>query len=282
MKTASVYIFNNKEDRRNKEMYKKLADLICRIDGPINTQNIAEARKADRFYKTYDESVEREPKVLPHFETRKGDLFLWVDGVYHMNDTRYLYEAAETLEEKELADKVLIGYTSHHEEGYWFRDIDSDIPRKVLGKATELMRQDKYKNGDTKDGTMFYAILNDVGTVILWTKEEAETAAKSKEFVNTHIVIYESVASDLNDFKKKSDEAMKRIVAVPGSDEQIDRYTYYDMMFNYFIRLQWTYKSLPANFWDWLKTEGKDCFEMARIFYQTKVFLYDCSDLKIA
>ncbi len=282
MKTASVYIFNNKEDRRNKEMYKKLADLICRIDGPINTQNIAEARKADRFYKTYDESVEGSPKVLPHFETRKGDLFLWVDGGYHMNDTRYLYEAAETLEEKELVGKVMIGYTSHHEEGYWFRDIDSNIPRKVLGKATELMRQEKYKNKDTKDGTMFYAILNDVGMVIPWTKEEAEEAAKSKEFVNTHIVIYENTASDPNDFKKKTDEAMKRCVSVRGTSEPIDRYTYYDMMFTYFLRLQWTYKSLPANFWDWLKADGKDCFEMAQILYQTRVFLYDCSDLKTA
>lgn len=281
MKIASVYIFNNKEDRRNEENYKKLAELICRIDGPINTQNIAETRKADRFYKTHAESMEDNPKILPYFETRKGDLFLWVDGKYEMHDTRYLHDVAETLEEKELADKVLIGYSSHHEEGYWFRDIDSNIPRRVLGKATELMSQEKYKN-DTKDGTMYYAIMNDVGMVIPWTKEEAEEAAQSKEFVNTHIVIYENTASDPNDFKKKTDEAMKRCVSVRGASEPIDWYTYYDMMFNYFLRLQWTPKTLPADFWDWFKTDGKDCFEMAHILYQTRIFLYDCSDLKTA
>lgn len=284
MKNASVYIFNNTEDRRNKEMYKELAELICRINGPINTQNFAEARKADRFYKTYDEAYEGNKTDLPYFETRKGDLFLWVEGKYSMNDVKYLYEAVRTAEEKALVDKVMIGYTYHYESENWFRELDDEIAKKIMGKSTELMRQEKYKKkvSDTEAGKTFYAIMDHKGTVVCWTKKGAEEAAQSREFVNNHIVIYEGTAADPDEFKEKTNTVMEKKITVSGSNEAVVRYEYYDMMFNYFLRLQWEQVELPANFWDWLATDGRTCFEMAKLYMETRMFCYTLKDKKTA
>ena len=91
MKAESVYIFKNTEDRRNVENYQRLAEMLCRIDGIIKPTELAETRKADRFYKDYDDAQERVPKVRPYFETRKHDLFLWVFGQLSLNDKEELY-----------------------------------------------------------------------------------------------------------------------------------------------------------------------------------------------
>lgn len=202
MNCSSVYIFKNKEDRQNIEMYQKLADLVLKIEGEIYPDNLAISKRADKFYRTYDEAVtftkkERmgwyesdcqriegylqrlreqdvdisnwesvresnigkeemetlwEPFLMSlaiilditfkeffglheafqsycstyndcYFKTTKGDIFMWVSGKYCEMNMDALTEVAETPEEKEIVSKVMIGYSRHCKEGYWFDDM---------------------------------------------------------------------------------------------------------------------------------------------------------------
>ena len=201
MNCSSVYIFKDKEDRQNIEMYQKLADLVFRIEGEIYPDNLAVSKRADNFWETYDDTIltkkERRQsyeaacqrmeeyiqklkeakadtsyiealrgsdmsteKVEKNwseflmylvlyldirvsetfglkeayfsycttykekcFKIEKGDIFMWVSGKYHLMNIDTLMEAAETPEETELVSKVMIGYSRHFKEGYWFDSI---------------------------------------------------------------------------------------------------------------------------------------------------------------
>lgn len=54
---------------------------------------------------------------------------MWVSGKYHLMNIDTLMEAAETPEETELVSKVMIGYSRHFKEGYWFDSIkEPELP----------------------------------------------------------------------------------------------------------------------------------------------------------
>ena len=58
------------------------------------------------------------------FQTEANDIFLWASGHDSSMTTQQLLEAAETEDEKDLANSVFIGYTRHVNEGYWFKDLE--------------------------------------------------------------------------------------------------------------------------------------------------------------
>lgn len=202
MHCSCVYIFKNKEDRRNIEKYQKLANLIMKVDNEIYPDCLAKSLRSDYFWSSYDNagmtsaqrraehqdycnwienlldeiqnsnwplvSVEKyrnakgqgygtfDEYVLPiggylmfvkdapdsefahmlfaikaylsgyheyDFQTEKGDVFLWASGHDSAMNTKQLLAAAETDEEKALAESVFIGYSRHVKEGYWFKDL---------------------------------------------------------------------------------------------------------------------------------------------------------------
>lgn len=277
MKVCSVYIFNRKKDRRNVAMYQKLAELICRVDGFISPQNIAEARKADLFYDNYDDAYEGNTEALPFFETKKRDLFLWVEGQYYLNDKRYLYEVAETAEEQELIDKLLIGYTYHYKAGSWFRETDDKVATRDFGKAAELMRKPEYRASEASphEGDWYYFIQGEDGSGFTAPAAEAPGfCGQFENFFNRHIVSYEFAASS----KKEADEKVHEVMLEPCIEvegQKIHRAYYYDILFLYFRRLQKSTPDLPANFWDWLTPDKEEqYFECALLYEQTNIFMY--------
>lgn len=285
MKVCSVYIFNKKKDRRNVAMYQKLAELICRVDGFIRPQNIAEARKADRFYNNYDDAYENNKETPPYFETKKRDLFLWVEGQYYMNDKKYLYEVAKSAEETELIDKVLIGYTYHYEAGSWFRETDDEVPTRDFGKATELMRKAEYKvkESEPHEGEWYYFIQGEDGTGFTVSAAKVpELFGDIKNFFNRHIVSYEFAALSQKEAEEKVDKVMmKPCIEVDGL--KIHRAYYYGILFLYFRRTQKSTTNLPANFWDWLVPDKEEqYFKYAMLYEQTHVFMHERSDEDVA
>lgn len=127
MNCSSVYIFKNKEDRQNIEMYQKLAEIIFEYDKgcAIRADNIARAKRKDKFYGDYDTPYMREKKPEPYFTTEKGDLFLWVSGQYCSMSTEELIDFVDMTDERlEILSKVMIGYTKHVNGGYWFEDLE--------------------------------------------------------------------------------------------------------------------------------------------------------------
>lgn len=272
MMGCSVYIFNKKRDRRNVAMYQKLAELICRVDGFISPQNIAEARTAERFYDNYDDAYEGNIETLSCFETKKRDLFLWVKGHYYLNEKKYLYDVAETADERELIDKLLIGYTCHYKAGVWFRNTDNKVPTRDFGKATELMRKPEYRVSESNphEGDWYYFIQGEDGTGVTIASDDAPVICKEiKNFFNRHIVSYEFAASS----KQEADEKVNKVMLQPCIEvegHRIHRAYYYDILFLYFRRLQKSTTNLPANFWDWLTPDKEEeYFERALLYEQT-------------
>lgn len=70
MNCSSVYIFKDKEDRQNIEVYQKLADLIFRIEGEIFPDNRAVLKRADNFWETYDDAILQRKSVGSHTKRR--------------------------------------------------------------------------------------------------------------------------------------------------------------------------------------------------------------------
>ena len=280
MKVCSVYIFSKKRDRRKVAMYQKLAELICRVDGFISPQNIAEARKADRFYNNYDDAYEGNTEIPPYFETKKRDLFLWVEGQYYMNDKKYLYEVAKTAEEKELIDKLLIGYTCHYEAGSWFRETDDEVPTRDFGKATELMRKAEYKvkESEPHEGQWYCFVQTQGGAGFTAPLAELPLLAeKIDNFYNSHVVTYELAAQDLKEAEEKSHRIMlEPYKTVEGQGRTLNRAQYYDILFLYFRRIQKSTTDLPANFWDWLVPDKEEnYFKYAMLYQQTNVVIQE-------
>lgn len=59
-----------------------------------------------------------------YFNTKKGNIFMWVSGKYlHMNDETMM-EMAKTPEDKELISKVMIGFPARCEGIDWFEDME--------------------------------------------------------------------------------------------------------------------------------------------------------------
>ena len=69
------------------------------------------------------------------FKTEKGDIFMWVSGKHHLMNIDTLMEVAETPEEIELVSKVMIRYSRHCKEGYWFDDMKEPELSMVLLRA---------------------------------------------------------------------------------------------------------------------------------------------------
>ena len=127
MNCSSIYIFKDKEDRQNIEMYQKLSEIIFEYDKgcAIRADNIARAKRKDKFYGDYDTPYMREKKPEPYFTTEKGDLFLWVSGQYCSMSTEELIDFVDMTDERlEILSKVMIGYTKHVNGGYWFEDLE--------------------------------------------------------------------------------------------------------------------------------------------------------------
>lgn len=288
-KFTCVYIFENKEDRGNKEMYQKLAELVCRQDSYITPHNIAMAEKADCFYESFDDAYDGNRKDTPKFKTRKGDMFLWVEGRRELLNTEQLYKVTQTQEEKELVDKVMIGYACHYEAGPWFSDLADEVPKRIMGKATELMRRKEYKekteNSTVPKGKRVFYILQDgeEGIFAMW-KEEAEEKAKSLEFVNKYIVTYEGVATNMDMIWRRTEKNLLDMYrSMPGEKTEINLSGFYDMMFRYFKRSQWMPNNAPADFWDWLTPEVIDnSFGAARLYAENKIFTCDNSQWEVA
>lgn len=55
MNCSSVYIFRDENDRKNIEMYKKLAELVMRIDDVVYPDCLAVSKRADKFASACDE-----------------------------------------------------------------------------------------------------------------------------------------------------------------------------------------------------------------------------------
>ena len=102
MNCSSIYIFKDKEDRQNIEMYQKLSEIIFEYDKgcAIRADNIARAKRKDKFYGDYDTPYMREKKPEPYFTTEKGDLFLWVSGQYCSMSTEELIDFVDMTDER--------------------------------------------------------------------------------------------------------------------------------------------------------------------------------------
>lgn len=282
-KFTCVYIFESTEDRRNKAMYQELAELIYRQDSYITPHNIAMAEKSDCFYESFDDAYEGNTKDTPKFKTGKGDMFLWVEGRRELMNTEQLYRVAQTQEEKELVDRVMIGYACHYDAGAWFVDLADEIPKRIIGKATELMRRKEYKekaeNSTVPKGKRVFYILQDgeEGIFAMW-KEKAEERAKSLAFVNKYIVTYEGVATNTDMIWRRTEtNLLDKYRSIPGEKTEINMSGFYDIMFRYFKRLQWMPNNAPDNFWDWLTPEVIDKhFQSASLYAATKIFM--CED----
>lgn len=279
MKAESVYIFKNTEDRRNVENYQKLAEMLCRIDGIIKPTKLAETRKADRFYKDYDDAQERVPKVRPYFETRKHDLFLWVFGQLSLNEKEELYRIVRNEEEKRLVDQLMIGYACLYQSMGRFRDLDIKIKTRDFGKATELMRREKYKSMEAKaeKGQWYYVIQGEDGSLFSVKSDEIEPFTKLEFFFNRHIVPLEFEAGGKEEAEDMVQRMMRKpCITVEGLGEKISRAEYYDLLFSYFRALQMSAPDMPADFWDWLRPEKEQrYFENALFFYDTRVLTWD-------
>lgn len=58
MNCGSVYVFKDKKDRTNIEMYKKLADLVIRIDHEIYPDCLSLAKRRDKYYWSPDDALD--------------------------------------------------------------------------------------------------------------------------------------------------------------------------------------------------------------------------------
>lgn len=56
MNCSCVCIFKDEADRKNIEMYQKLAELILRMDDDIYPDCLAVSKRSDKFWRTYDEA----------------------------------------------------------------------------------------------------------------------------------------------------------------------------------------------------------------------------------
>lgn len=56
--SGSVYIFKDKNDRTDIEMYKKLADLVMRIDHEIYPDCLSRAKRKDKYYWNPDDALD--------------------------------------------------------------------------------------------------------------------------------------------------------------------------------------------------------------------------------
>lgn len=270
MRVHYIYIFKNKEDRRNEEMYKKLAEMVCRTDGFTSPQNIARAKKSDRYYDFYAEDSSEHANAVPLFETHKNDLFLWMEGETPIDDLSYLYEIAETDEERTLIDNVLPGYTTHYEEGFWFEELPLEVESKIFGKSTELMRrlEDKEKYKDLENDNHYYFIQREDGQCYIVSDSQLPELYDFYDFYNRFFVSCEIIAPDKETAARRLQNRMVRpVMQVDGINEKIGKADYYLYLFQYFRRLQKTTKSLPANFWEWLDSYPEEKLLNAALLY---------------
>ena len=57
MNCACVYIFKNEDDRKNIELYQKLAELIARFEGELDPYCLATSKREVKFMRDYDEAM---------------------------------------------------------------------------------------------------------------------------------------------------------------------------------------------------------------------------------
>lgn len=166
MNCSSVCIFKDEAERKNIEMYKRLADLIMRIEGEIYPDCLAVSKRSDKFWSSYDDAhmTKRERKEPYDESCRKIEEYLQRLKVQGIDVAEYeaLYESdiqADELQEKvrEFFWTVVYGldirfleamrlesnfltYCKKFED-FYFKTKKDDIFMWVSGKYHEMSEQ---------------------------------------------------------------------------------------------------------------------------------------------
>lgn len=134
---------------------------------------------------------------------------MWVSGKHHLMNIDTLMEVAETPEEIELVSKVMIRYSRHCKEGYWFDDM------KEPELSMVLLRADSGR-------CRFYSTSCKLPLL----------AEKIDNFYNSHIVTYELAAQNLKEAEEKSHRIVLEPYKTVGEQVQtLNRAQYYDILF---------------------------------------------------
>lgn len=110
MKCRSVYIFKDEADRKNVEMYKKLAALVLKVSDEIYPDNLAVSKRTDRFYHSYEKAncIQKERKELHRLECQEiHEKLQWLEE--HGVDIS-IYEA---LRESDITEQEREEYWMH-------------------------------------------------------------------------------------------------------------------------------------------------------------------------
>lgn len=273
-----IYIFDNKEDRRNVQKYQELAEVICRVKGFLEPRAICRARKMNIFHE-----VENGYEKQDYLPVYKKDIFLLVYGRPHLLNKASLYEMVLTDTERELVDHLLIGNPEHAGEDFWYENIRAEVKGRIFGNTAELMRkpEDKARDGQPRNGKYFYTLVDSEGTVAIACEDEIQGIIEhDPNFIRSHLVIWEGEAADIETAVRRMENSIDgKDVYTPDNAVKLPLYDYYAILLKYFIRLNKSCSNLPGNFWDWLTKEKEGLYFMRAWIYETmSMLIYDQED----
>lgn len=152
---ACIYIFKDEKDRKNEEMYEKLAKLVEKIGvnpGLVPAYLCIATRAEDCFRKLEDSEkfTEKDPTrgqdnfyrirecANCSYTIEKGDIFLEVGGFICEMNKKTLLHAAKTTEERKIASKVKIMFSKPGRGDDW-SDVLKAYPDslQILSEKTE-------------------------------------------------------------------------------------------------------------------------------------------------